>query len=569
MINRIPPEDVHEHLCPETRRLGVITYGLISQWDRWVKRRVEQVELISDAAARRRLSVDFRVHRTLFGEGVVKEGHATAPRVLHYVPLTLLHKAPVANFDLRDESQKAIPLLTKRKTAAVGAAALVTATQSMVIQKHFSSRAQGEFAETVRERKVGFEEVHIPDEIQADFINLCVFPFDPSVIGAEETTSKEIRLEMAAKTVGAEQKDADEWNWSWDDEICRWKADVDYETWLWGICDEPTLSSLIFDLTRLYMVSAPIDADPGRRRILKLEYEEHYSDPGLKIVAGVRDRVSDKAAWLRRKEDELEGLEPEERVSQSEWTLPRSAMNKNQDRPSFSEAVLRGIGWQGKPISFTLPNVGLGGTFHLEIDSPAGTQLRRAELSALDKKDDEKEVEPKADIARRYARNVTRAHLYLGGDRSGTWGQASMVIKPMSSTVIRGAAIAACVITVLAAFALAFGGSLEKDSQTAIAILLLAPGAVAAVAGQPSAHSVTSKMVFGLRLIALSVAGVAVVAAALIGGHMTFCDQPVVWTALLLVAISLTAVLLVAWRLAGRDWPRNLRPAAGAGHSPE
>jgi hypothetical protein len=567
----ISADEVNDHLRPDIRRLGVINHSLISNWDSWVKRRVEQIELVSDAAAKRRISVDFRLDPDAFGQAVVTEGKGEGNCRLHYVPLTLLKKAPFANFDLRDESGMALPLLTKKKTAAIGAATLVAATQSMIVQQVVGTSSQGAFADAINSKDASFDTnaIQIPDEIKANFLNLCVFPYVRSVDGRGELTAKEIREELLKKTAGKDPAPVSDWQWT-PGEKGGWHAkDIDHDTWILGIFGEPVLNSLVFDFTRLYMVSAPVEAEVRRRRILKLEYEEHLREPGLEIVAKVRNRISNQAVWLRKREDALEGLNADSSVARREWTPPRSGMSPDHMPGSsgkesgggvqtLREAIGMGVGWVAKPISFALPSVGLGGTFHLEINAPAGTQLRRAELRALDKKEDEDEMSVRTEIARRYARNVTRAHLYLGGDRRGTWGDASMAIKPKSSTVIRGAAIASCAVAILVFLALALGGSLGDDTQTAIAILLLAPGIVAAAAGQPFEHSVTSKMVFGLRLLALSVAGVAVFTAALLSAHLTFCDQPVLWTALVLLAAGLTAILLGAWRLAGRDWPRRL-----------
>jgi hypothetical protein len=564
-MKRFDPEQVQEHLTDEVRRLGFATHNLISDWDGWVKRRVEQVELLSNAAARRRISVDFRLHSELFRrpEG---EGGEHSPPHMHYVPLTLLQKAPFTNFDLRDECGTAIPLLTKRKTASIGGAILSAGTKAMVIRHLLAARSREEISETAAELAAAIDTtafdaaaILVPDAVEAEFLNLCTFPWVPSS-ESSETTAKQIREELVAATMKHSPKDVHEW--TWERSQGRWHAlEPDAADWWAGIFRDEVLNNLVFDCARLYMVCAPVEDELGRRRIFKLEYEEHIAEPRYAFVTDFRDRVHDLATWIRRREDRWEGMDEDDGVASREWSIPRSGMNAEDKREpapqTLGEAARKGIGWLSKPITFSLPSVGFGGTFHLEVTAPAGTQLRRAELKAVEKPDEDKPMKVKRSVARRYARNVARAHLYLGGDRKGTWGVGSMAIKPKSSTVIRGAALSSCAIVLLLLVALAFGGGLGEDSQTAIAILLLAPGIVAAVAGQPFEHTVTSEMVFGLRLLALSVAAVAVAAAALLSAHQSFCDQPVFWALLLLAAAGTAAILLGAWRLAARDWPQK------------
>jgi hypothetical protein len=552
-MEEIKAEEVEHHLGGDIRRLGIINFSLISRWDRWVRRRVEQVELISDAAARRRLSVDFRLHRSQFGEGMAREGD----RKVHYVPLTLLHKAPVSNFDLRDESGTAIPLLTKRKTSSICAATLSAATRTMVVQQMLSRGSQAKMGAAIRDTENPFdiESIRVPAQIEAQFLNLCAFPYDRRADGSEKTTAKEIHGRLIGKTAGKKFVPVSSWPWTFDGEENEWFAEgVSDDTWILGITKDQTLRTLVYDLTRLYMVAAPIEDEPERRRLIKLEYEEHYSEPGLKIVGGIRHALPAQSSSIRRREDRLEGLVGGDDVSLREWTRPRTGMT-NQPRQKLGEALASGIGWKSKPISFQLPSLGFGGTFHLEVTAPLGTQLRRAELRAVETG---QKLKVRDQIANRYARNVARAHLYLGGPREGTYGDASIYIKPKSSTVIRGAALAATTLWAMVLVALALGGSPEGEPRTSIAILLLAPGLLAAIASQRFDHGITAKMVFGLRLLAMGVAGVAIVAAALLGTQTRFCDQPVLWSFLIVSATGLMGILVGAWRLAGRDWPRRL-----------
>jgi hypothetical protein len=111
----------------ETRneqQLGVIAVTLALRYPDWVLRRVEQVSYIDDTTVRWRVSVTVRWPAAdIFPEEVrPREGQKI------YVPLALLKKEPLIQFDLRDEggaSLTVLPTEENARLAAVGAAAMI------------------------------------------------------------------------------------------------------------------------------------------------------------------------------------------------------------------------------------------------------------------------------------------------------------------------------------------------------------------------------------------------------------------------------------------------------------
>ena len=82
---------------------GAAVLLLFNYGHRWVHRRVESVRFYDTDLVRRRVSVDFTLPRAVRPE----TADARA-----YVPLALLQKGPLTNFDLRDELGAPLPLLT-------------------------------------------------------------------------------------------------------------------------------------------------------------------------------------------------------------------------------------------------------------------------------------------------------------------------------------------------------------------------------------------------------------------------------------------------------------------------
>lgn len=110
---------------------GLDIYHFLVQVDRWVHRRVEQVDFLDDRSVRRRVSVDFELPANMPDREI-------AGTPIDLVPLALLRKRPLVGFDLRDESGSTVPLLTREQNAFVAWSLLAAVGEAAARNAGFS-----------------------------------------------------------------------------------------------------------------------------------------------------------------------------------------------------------------------------------------------------------------------------------------------------------------------------------------------------------------------------------------------------------------------------------------------
>ena len=96
---------------------GFACADLVADPKRWINRRVETVEMLSQEETRRRVSVDF----------TLSPQQRTRLRTRHglVVPISVLSKRPLRNFDLRDEQDAALPVLGRADNTDLALIALL------------------------------------------------------------------------------------------------------------------------------------------------------------------------------------------------------------------------------------------------------------------------------------------------------------------------------------------------------------------------------------------------------------------------------------------------------------
>jgi hypothetical protein len=90
---------------------GIAAAPLIARPATWINRRVETIRLLSHEETRRQVSIDFTLSDAQRSELTVDHGVV--------VPISVMTKEARRNFDLRDESGSAVPVLGKRENGAL------------------------------------------------------------------------------------------------------------------------------------------------------------------------------------------------------------------------------------------------------------------------------------------------------------------------------------------------------------------------------------------------------------------------------------------------------------------
>ena len=530
----------------ETRIAGM-TLELISDWMRWVHRRVESLEYEDERTVRRSVSVDFTLPRDLPSPLPQSNGEDVYP-----VPLALLRKAILRRFDIRDESGRALPLMTAPKNGAVAAGVLLTAAESVPSDLELAGLPRT-----------------VPDEITDEIWLMANRPGRAAVEGWERFIHP-LDTDSYGGTV-----------------------------WRRLLGESHDFMALASDLSRNFLVLTPLLTPPGRRRIVKFAYEEtqEHVDALLdkpsaprrrrrtlrEIVAAERQAGAPGAGvvWIRattlRIEDDAMELIPldvevvikgpsdlatrvrtgatgdyaiqlpagiytleanvphgQVELSQRQRLITLTRGEKRVERFQFRPIAqlqhqVEGetmksrrwrvrIGWDPDYKLFPIPSVAQTQSSHVEFEVPEGLQVTHSRLDLRDvfyraPGPDEPDQERQPAEERQ---KMQRSHLYLTAAPSGTTGVARFALRPRASTVVRAAALSAIVTTALLVVIRLSLARAGPNVDSVAALLLLLPGGLAAYVARPREHLIATGMLFGLRLLALGEGLLAVVAAVIV-----------------------------------------------------
>lgn len=108
--------------------VGVLTAQLMLPWSAWVHRRVERIEFTDEDTLARSMSMDFTIPHWFHA----RRGTPLGGVARQLVPLGLLRKGALVNFCLRDDTDRALPLLSTSQNRKVSEAIIVTLAREVL-----------------------------------------------------------------------------------------------------------------------------------------------------------------------------------------------------------------------------------------------------------------------------------------------------------------------------------------------------------------------------------------------------------------------------------------------------
>jgi hypothetical protein len=275
----------------------------------WVIRRKEALDLLSERLVRHRVSVDFYCQSA---EGTL--------------PLFFLRKAAgqFTRFDFQDETRRSLPLPTREENVTASSE-ILKAAATEILERH-------QLPLTLR---LGAELDLIARE-EPDLALAVLKHFWP---GTRRETTRWSRLR------------------GWLSR--RPELPVRFAENKVVLMKDPFFRWLVRALAYSSIVVVPITGVAGKRRILKLVYDEEVNDLVRPGTAGLRASVTRRVGVFFYR-----------------------------------------VGWRGYPVNVVLPYVGAQ-TFHFELHAPEGTEILEAFIREVP--------------ASRVRGRRTRVHLYLSG----------------------------------------------------------------------------------------------------------------------------------------------------------
>jgi len=494
---------------------GAVILSLIEDWSAWVHRRVEHVTLADPLVSERHVSLDFTLAADPATPSIADDGAAQT----YLVPVTWIAKHRITKFSLRDESDRALPVLTQVQTALIATAILAVVAAEIV---QGSSDLKDRVVRRVRRH---FEPG--PSDVLSDLWTIAVAK-RPRALKAWT------KLHLVPASVTSPE------------------AREESRQWRRAITSDDEFMTLANDVARNFLIVTPLPGRRDTRRIIKLSYDEQRSTTPIRQV-NRRMKVLKPERWG---------------ILTRLYTTPRAYLWESQ----------RFIGWRAKRIEVPASSIGRAQCYHLEVDVPEGIRLTRAKLLGYSPESltrlvaadtiavsqatvgDTVEAEEPQEAAGtqrdEVVRSSQRAHLHLSDVPRSFTGLGVILLRVRGELVLRAACINGAFTVALLLLVARYWESFEIHTDATVALLLGIPGGVSLYLARPREPGMSAAMHSGVRLLALgnAVIAFAAIAVVLVGGNCVTSAKTSTgeictgWsdTKLTLLALAAAAGLLLA-----------------------
>jgi hypothetical protein len=534
--------------------LGALLLRLVCDWDSWIERRVDSFEFTGDdeRVLQRRQSVDLVVPSELEDLLTSAVGHPEAIPV----PITFVNKWRLPQFSLRDEADRALPLLARRESTPLAAAMLLALGNFVLTGTRLPRRSA--IPQYLEEKLVCIAASEF-----VDAMNLCAFLADEKddssrklagnetfmslayelargfplipLLPLTNTRRRVVKFAYASYVIPARRDPLRVQlghlsrlfrNWSWDlTETSGWRKR--------NRPAQPELGALALSVQATYVagrlreregapglacVLATIRGPDGRSRTVRLRPNSavriHSLPPGrysvdFVAVSGFRLERADSTEFVVREDT------PESKRQLRHIRVTRGDVTERVTKASPRIAARTWVGLRfsralllnNKPLAIRV-RVGHGGSYHCEFEAPDGLHVTRARLVS-----DVAVEEPglQSRVIDVILESKRRAHLYAPQEKATpAAGYAYLHLRPRVETIGRSALLTALISTAALAFIAftwkkegGYEGNGPVDGSALLVVILGAPSAFAAYFVQGISSRVTTSVLSGLRMAAL------------------------------------------------------------------
>jgi hypothetical protein len=526
---------------------GVSLYAMVDNWRGWVNRRVERVELIDAVASRRYISLDCTLRERYKLRAADGNEH-------FYVPLSLHEKRRVTRFSVRDESGRALPILTQARSAYLGTVTLAVA-------------ALGVWTEVKGPWQTGL----IAPDVLADL----------DYIATQDWRSALARLRVLADVPSTQRDDRErelrelggkpiatldprqalipctdntldlsrQWRHVLTSRRCSEASAMRDPAAAFGdlahdFAHNFLIVALVSDAPRLRVDDSRLDVHAAgsqdarggqapeppmaeqlavptgteQHRLLKMSFEEQRRVPPPYVLGGLRRAMRPSAIIATGASKLRRGW----------WLLVYAVCFPLTGRRSIAAALLRvirgartlirkgerALAVRPKIFSVPTPAIGRCDCYHLEVEAPEGLQITGAELRPLSPV----EREGLGGEVDRVTRSVQRVHLHLAGVHQAASGEARIALRPRTWNDLMPACVAGTMTVALLVWIGSSWDALGESKMRATGLLLTLPAALGFFVSRKTEAGLVTSVLRGVRVLAFltgayALMGVAVVLA--------------------------------------------------------